>query len=250
MIKFFRKIRYDLMEQNKTGKYLKYAIGEIVLVVIGILIALSINNWNTQNLDRISEADYLKRLSNDLVTDTLNFSSTVETTLVKQEALGNLLTLFKKDQLKTIDSINLLKTVFRGRFLSFAHPKVNSGTFEELKNTGRFKQIKSTLLRTAITNYYFRREHHYQRIEGKRLKPSYGDEIDKFIPGLKRIDNDISYRTDLVSHKEIINRINKPEFKKIVVSEFNLAIFMYEIQKRGLEDSKNLLNQIKDKIAK
>jgi len=44
MIKFFRKIRYDLMEKNKAGKYLKYAIGEIVLVVIGILIALSINN--------------------------------------------------------------------------------------------------------------------------------------------------------------------------------------------------------------
>ena len=46
MIKFFRKIRYDLMEKNKTGKYIKYAIGEIILVVIGILIALSVNNWN------------------------------------------------------------------------------------------------------------------------------------------------------------------------------------------------------------
>jgi hypothetical protein len=44
MIKFFSKLRYGLMEKNKTGKYLKYAIGEIVLVVIGILIALSINN--------------------------------------------------------------------------------------------------------------------------------------------------------------------------------------------------------------
>ena len=46
MRKIFRKIRYDLMKKNKTGKYLKYAIGEIVLVVIGILIALQINNWN------------------------------------------------------------------------------------------------------------------------------------------------------------------------------------------------------------
>ena len=46
MIKFFRKIRYDLMEKNKSGKYLKYAIGEIILVVIGIMIALTINNWN------------------------------------------------------------------------------------------------------------------------------------------------------------------------------------------------------------
>ena len=46
MIKFFRKIRYDLMKQNQMSKYFKYAIGEILLVVIGILIALQINNWN------------------------------------------------------------------------------------------------------------------------------------------------------------------------------------------------------------
>ncbi|MEN2281330.1 DUF6090 family protein [Algoriphagus sp. SE2] len=46
MIKFFRKIRYNLMSENNTSKYVKYAIGEIVLVVIGILIALQINNWN------------------------------------------------------------------------------------------------------------------------------------------------------------------------------------------------------------
>ena len=46
MIKFFRQIRKSLLEQNKMGKYFKYAIGEILLVVIGILIALQINNWN------------------------------------------------------------------------------------------------------------------------------------------------------------------------------------------------------------
>ncbi|MCA0154269.1 hypothetical protein [Winogradskyella vincentii] len=48
MIKFFRNIRKQLLTENKTGKYFKYAIGEIVLVVIGILIALQINNWNAQ----------------------------------------------------------------------------------------------------------------------------------------------------------------------------------------------------------
>jgi len=48
MIKLFRKIRYDLIGENKTGKYFKYAIGEIVLVVIGILIALSLNNWKEE----------------------------------------------------------------------------------------------------------------------------------------------------------------------------------------------------------
>ncbi|HAT67805.1 MAG TPA: hypothetical protein DCS66_24930 [Flavobacteriaceae bacterium] len=48
MIKFFRKIRQNLLSEGKTVKYLKYAIGEIVLVVIGILIALAINNWNDE----------------------------------------------------------------------------------------------------------------------------------------------------------------------------------------------------------
>jgi hypothetical protein len=52
MIKFFRKIRQNLLMENKTGKYFKYAIGEIVLVVIGILIALSINNWSEKQKEK------------------------------------------------------------------------------------------------------------------------------------------------------------------------------------------------------
>ena len=66
MIKFFRKIRYDLMEKNKTGKYFKYAIGEIVLVVIGILIALTINNWNENRKLHNQEIIYLNNLKNDI----------------------------------------------------------------------------------------------------------------------------------------------------------------------------------------
>jgi len=65
MIKFFRTIRKDLMENNRTGKYLKYAIGEIVLVVIGILIALQINNWNEKRKDRIKEKIILTQLKED-----------------------------------------------------------------------------------------------------------------------------------------------------------------------------------------
>ncbi len=66
MIRFFRKIRYDLMEKNKTGKYLKYAIGEILLVVIGILIALGINNWNSTRLDKNKGIEVLNVIVNEL----------------------------------------------------------------------------------------------------------------------------------------------------------------------------------------
>jgi capsule polysaccharide export protein KpsC/LpsZ len=65
MIKFFRKIRYNLMEQSKTGKYFKYAIGEIILVVIGILIALSINNWNEGRKEVIKERQLLNNLQGE-----------------------------------------------------------------------------------------------------------------------------------------------------------------------------------------
>ena len=65
MIKFFRQIRFNLMSENKTGKYLKYATGEIVLVVIGILIALSINNWNENRKTYEKERMYLSSLKQD-----------------------------------------------------------------------------------------------------------------------------------------------------------------------------------------
>ncbi len=65
MIKLFGKIRYELMEKNKTGKpawpvgrYLKYAVDEIVLIVIGILIALKINNWNALRKTKLLNSNY------------------------------------------------------------------------------------------------------------------------------------------------------------------------------------------------
>ena len=61
MIKLFRHIRQNLLSEGKTGKYFKYAIGEIILVVIGILIALQINNWNEVKKARAVEITYIRR---------------------------------------------------------------------------------------------------------------------------------------------------------------------------------------------
>jgi len=85
MIKFFRQIRYNLMEQNKTGKYFKYAIGEIVLVVIGILIALSINNWNERTKLKIEEQKLISSLIKEIESnvDKLKISINTNQTIVK-----------------------------------------------------------------------------------------------------------------------------------------------------------------------
>lgn len=74
MIKFFRHIRKSLLEQNKMGKYFKYAFGEIILVVIGILIALQINNWNEQHKKERLKNEYVVSLINDYTKDTIQIN--------------------------------------------------------------------------------------------------------------------------------------------------------------------------------
>jgi len=66
MIKFFRHIRRTLINQNQMGKYFKYAIGEILLVMVGILLALQVNNWNNNRIDAKREASYIKNIERDL----------------------------------------------------------------------------------------------------------------------------------------------------------------------------------------
>ena len=73
MLPFFRKIRWRLAQDNQFFKYSRYAIGEIVLVVLGILIALSVNNWNEDRKKTNTEVEYLIRLRSDLANDTAYF---------------------------------------------------------------------------------------------------------------------------------------------------------------------------------
>ena len=82
MIKFFRQIRFKLMNENKTSRYFKYAIGEIVLVVIGILIALQINNWNEGRKTKQQAQNYKKTIVNDLALDTVAINALIKRTKI------------------------------------------------------------------------------------------------------------------------------------------------------------------------
>jgi len=116
MIKFFRKIRYDLMEKNKTGKYLKYAIGEIVLVVIGILIALQINNWNEDRKERKQEKEFITSVKKDLIQDKVFIQLIIgqlEPRILAYETLNNDLVYLYQNDRKSLDSI--FKAYFRSQ---------------------------------------------------------------------------------------------------------------------------------------
>jgi hypothetical protein len=77
MIKFFRKIRQNLLSEGKTSKYFKYAIGEIILVVIGILIALAINNWNNERLNGLEAEVIKKNINHEFAKNQLILTKTI-----------------------------------------------------------------------------------------------------------------------------------------------------------------------------
>ena len=77
MIRLFRKIRNKLLSENRYGIYVLYAAGEIVLVMVGILLALQIDNSNEARKDRNTEEQYLERLLHDLQNDTIYFESQI-----------------------------------------------------------------------------------------------------------------------------------------------------------------------------
>ena len=72
MLRFFRNIRQKLAAENKVMAYLRYAIGEILLVMIGILLALQVNNWNEKRKQSELETVYISRLVSDIQQDTMN----------------------------------------------------------------------------------------------------------------------------------------------------------------------------------
>jgi len=78
MIKFFRKIRQQLIAQNKFTKYLLYAIGEIILVVIGILIALQVNNYNEAKKQEIKTKEILTKIHEELAINIQNSDEIIE----------------------------------------------------------------------------------------------------------------------------------------------------------------------------
>ena len=108
MLRFFRQIRQRLLSDNKTSKYLLYAVGEILLVVIGILIALQIDNWNNDRIEATKEQTILKNLRVDFKNNISNVRATYNSSLEAYQASVMLLEIIKDDNAVNPSQIELL----------------------------------------------------------------------------------------------------------------------------------------------
>jgi len=202
MIKFFRKIREDLLTKGKTGKYLKYAVGEIILVVIGILIALQINNWNEQRKENIKEQAILKRLEKEFISNRNQLSDKIQfrNTLIKN--CGRLLEYYDQPENVLRDSIIVyLSTIQPPTFDPIQNDLVSSGNIEILKN----EELKQLLFNWSTDVIQLQEvEQIFRRFCEQRLIP-YLNEVD--------IQRDVAYNhwkdtpTNLLESRQVKNLI-------------------------------------------
>lgn len=162
MIKFFRRIRQKLLSENKFSKYLLYAFGEIILVVIGILIALQINTVKEENKLSHQETTYLKRLLSDNQQDLNSFSEYIKDFERGKEAvaaLANALNSPSKDSVL----IQAAKDYYEYA-TSFPYFPISKSTFEDLSSTGNLNVIRNSELRNKIVQHYYHLEYMQKRI--------------------------------------------------------------------------------------
>ncbi|WP_350290035.1 DUF6090 family protein [uncultured Croceitalea sp.] len=195
--------------ENKTGKYFKYAIGEIVLVVIGILIALSINNWNNDKKDKQAELKYLNQIRKSLEENNL---------ILKERIVNDERTLKFGDQLynhfKTKKELNdsikrILVVLLNDQMISF-----NIAAFENLKNDG-LSFISNDDLKFEIINIYDKELKYIQNIFANQfenylsgvINPFFSDNFE-FFSNEKYMSAEPNNYQDLLSNNKTTNIIS------------------------------------------
>ena len=148
MIKFFRKIRQKLLTENKFSKYLIYAIGEIILVVIGILIALQINNWNEHQKVKNTQKKYLTLLKEESISNLNSVRKTKKNVINYRLNQNKLLKLINGDK-DTVTEKQLSELLFEVILNTHTFSYENS-VLSELKNSGNLKNILNDSIRKHL----------------------------------------------------------------------------------------------------
>jgi hypothetical protein len=213
MIKFFRKIRQRLLTENKFSKYLIYAFGEILLVMIGILLALQVNNWNEEKKERAVEINYLQNIKSDLLKEIGNNELYEGFRLEKSK---NCFILLNTSLPKTIEDAKEYTDKYEQVFFVKAYVPYNN-TFKELLSSGNLSLIKNDSIKNALLDLDKMYadisiiEHHMKR------------EFEEYLynPSIKNISAlgfyDISKPTNGLTNRLQIKDIPKLQHNKLIV---------------------------------
>ncbi|MDT0554744.1 DUF6090 family protein [Patiriisocius hiemis] len=255
MIKFFRKIRQNLLSENKFSKYLIYAIGEIILVVIGILIALQINNNNELNKQRAKEVQFLKNLKSDLIFEESELERYIG---IRESIVSSAQIALEHFNGKPVENIQMFNyhTFNVGIWQEFQR---NNNTFVELLNSGNFTIISNESIKNELLNLDLihkqiisYREHLRNDMEHYFYDPWFRTvDLDPFAQSFVFYANNGEFDTEIrLSREEIDRLINNKVFKNgFVVSVFTNSLIIDDYKK--MKDlNKKVVDLINKEITK
>lgn len=149
MIRFFRNTRKTLAVENKLAGYLRYAIGEILLVVIGILIALSINNWNERRLENIQEQQLLIGLKSEMEENIQKLKVVIHEHQTANEAANALFDLYKTNAENI--SPDSIQALIRHTEMNFTYDP-SMGTLNSIISSGQLYYISNSELKSLLAS--------------------------------------------------------------------------------------------------
>ena len=173
----FRKIRRVLLTENKFSKYLLYAIGEIVLVVIGILLALQINTCNNEKIQDGKEQFYLSEIKSTLIKDSLVIKQVLEYNIKKKKVVGDMMGTFS-DTLNNRERLAILDQS-TDVFVDYRLFEPSATTFNNMVSAETISVIQDNQLKNMLTNYY---EYNYSEGVQERLVQMNRKVVDEAFP--------------------------------------------------------------------
>ena len=171
MLRFFSKIRLKLAAENKPVKYMRYALGEIVLVVIGILIALQINNLKTEHDDKKTEILVLQSLKEDLQKDTVDLNRLIDYKRNQLEASREMMHYFVNPDYPIKDTLDFYYNMSRPFYFITDDP--NRTAIEIAKGSGNLFKVTKDSLVNALVSYFSSTDLSNYLAETKRFSGDY-----------------------------------------------------------------------------
>lgn len=150
MIRVFRNLRSKLVHEGKARSYLLYALGEILLVIVGIVIALQVNNWNEERLEQRQVRRYAHALINDLERDIEMVEPIMRMIDLSLQSIRALDAYTRGKPLGELDNLDLYQLT---SFMGYRAYEWHRGAIEQMRNAGALQQMRSFELANKITAY-------------------------------------------------------------------------------------------------
>ena len=201
-----------------------YAVGELIIVTAGVLIALAIDQWNSERLDRVEEVAIIDRFIGDLQTDLGDISGGLELLSDKQDHLLRVVSGLDSSNERPADKTRFLEDVAGSAQYGWNQARARRTTFDEVLESGRFSLVRDTATRIKIADYYAFETGIYNRIDERETQYPYLSY--RLVPRTGEFSVDTTLNDAQV--ERLFNRIFDSSLSDHVTAEMNFAHFVID----------------------